>query len=466
MRKKIMFWELVFMVVSALFGIRWIAKSTASSFGLGLGAIPTWFVFAFIFFVPLSLICAELAATYPKDGGLYEWVKEAYGEKWGFIVSWLNWSSKIFWYGSFLTFFSINVAYTIGRADIATNQTFVVCFSIGIFWIISLISTRSMTFGKYFTNVGALGSSIPAALLIIMAFVSVVILKRVPSASVYTIQAVIPKINTDSMVAISSIMFGYAGVETVANFVTDIDNPKKNFPRAVMIAAALVATLYIVGSFAITMILPPSEIKASTGILDALGLVASNLSIGKWFVQVIAFGISLSVFGAILLYIGSPIKMMFGSVPKGIFPDKIIKVNSHNIPANAVIFQATLVTVIILGINFLPGVDSVYNVLVTMTALTALFPYVLMLMTYIKLRKNRPNEERPYSITKNNSVAILIARLLIILMVIGIVFSAAPVMTTLKENIIYEIQMLGGGLIVILSGLFIWKRYENKKNKS
>lgn len=464
MKKKIMFWELVFMVVSALFGIRWIAKSTASSFGLGLGAIPTWFVFAFIFFVPLSLICAELAATYPKDGGLYEWVKEAYGEKWGFMVSWLNWSSKIFWYGSFLTFFSINIAYTIGRPDMATNQVFVVCFSIAIFWVISLISTRSMSFGKYFTNIGALGSSIPAALLIIMAFVSVVILKRVPSASTYTFETLMPKMNADSMVAISAIMFGYAGVETVANFVTEIDNPRKNFARAVMIAATLVAVLYIVGSFAITMILPTNEIKASTGILDSLSRVASNLSIGSWFIKVIAFGISLSVFGAILLYIGSPIKMMFGSVPKGIFPDKIIEINAHNIPANAVIFQAALVTVIILGINFLPGVDAVYNVLVTMTALTALFPYVLMLMAYIKLRKDRPNEERPYSIAKNNSTAITIARLLMILMIVGIVFSAAPVMPTVNENIIYEIQMLGGGLVVILSGLLIWKRYENRKN--
>ena len=40
--KKIGLWDLVFMNISALFGIRWIAKSTASSFGLGLGAIPSW----------------------------------------------------------------------------------------------------------------------------------------------------------------------------------------------------------------------------------------------------------------------------------------------------------------------------------------------------------------------------------------------------------------------------------------
>lgn len=98
MEKKIGLKSLVFMNVSALYGIRWIAKSTSNSFGLGLGAIPTWFIFAIVYFIPGSLICAELAATFKdKEGGLYDWVKEAYGEKYGFMISWLNWVAKIFW---------------------------------------------------------------------------------------------------------------------------------------------------------------------------------------------------------------------------------------------------------------------------------------------------------------------------------------------------------------------------------
>ena len=93
------------MNVSALYGIRWIAKSTASSFGLGLGAIPMWLLFSFIYFVPGALICAELASTYQKgDGGLYDWVKEAFGEKYGFLVSWLNWTAiLVFFIFNFLS---------------------------------------------------------------------------------------------------------------------------------------------------------------------------------------------------------------------------------------------------------------------------------------------------------------------------------------------------------------------------
>lgn len=463
MEKKIGLWDLVFMNVSALFGIRWIAKATASSFGLGLGSIPTWIIFTFIFFVPGALICAELAATYPRDGGLYEWVKEAYGEKEGFMVSWLNWTAKIFWYTSFLTFLLVNVSYAIGKPELAGNKMFVMILSIIIFWILSAISTKGMGFAKLFTNIGALGSTIPAVLLIVMGLASVYIFGH-ESASTYTVQTMMPKMNLNTFAAISSIMFALSGAETTANFVTEMDNPKKNFPKAILIAAALVSGLYVLGSISITMILPADQITASEGILVALAQVAANLGIGTWFIQIIAFGISLSVFGAIILYIASPIKMLFGSVQKGIFSEKFTEVNEHNIPVKAVYLQAIIVTLIILATSLLPSVDAIYNVLVTMTALTALFPYVLLFASYIRLRKIRPNEIRPYELSKNNSRAIAIATMVQVVVILGIVLSASPVMGTLKENIIYESEMIGGALVVILSGNIIWKRFVKRTN--
>ncbi|HLR21000.1 MAG TPA: amino acid permease [Tissierellaceae bacterium] len=463
-KRKIGLWDLVLMNVSALYGIRWIARSTASSFGLGLGAILVWVLFSFIYFVPNALICAELASTYPSDGGLYEWVKEAYGKKWGFMVSWLNWTAKLFWYSSFLTFLTVNVAYTFGKPELAINKTFVLIVSLVIFWIVSLVSTKGMNFGKFFTSVGALGSTVPTTLLIVMAFISIFILKREP-ASTYTLSTMMPKLNMDSLVAISAVMFGLAGSETTANFVTEVDDPQKNFPKAVFISAAIVASLYVLGSLAITMILPPDQITASEGILVALDSVAASLGIGSWFVRVVALGVSLSVFGAILLYIASPIKMLFGSVDEGIFPKRLTRVNKYDIPASTVILQAILVSFILLVTNLLPSVDAIYNVLVTMTALTSLFPYIMLYFAYIKLRKENPNKERPFQLSKNDGTAIGLSRMLLVITSLGIVFSAAPVMDTFKENLIYEIQMIGGALIIIVAGLAIWNNYE-KKNKS
>ena len=459
--KKIGLWDLVFMDVSALFGIRWIAKSTASSFGLGLGAIPSWVLFSFIFFVPCALICAELASTYPRDGGLFEWVKEAYGEKFGFLGSWLNWTSKIFWYTSFLTFLTINVSFAINMPELSENKTFVLIMSLAVFWILSFISTKGMTFGKIFTNLGALGSTVPAVLLILMAFGSAIFFDR-PSASVYTVETMTPVLNWDSLGAISSVMFAFAGSELTANFVTEMENPKRDFPRAIFIAAAVVAGIYMLGSVAITMIMPTDQITASQGILVSLAAISAWFGIGSWFIQLVALGITFSMVGAIILYIASPVKMLFGSVKNGIFPESMTRTNSRNIPERAVYLQAILVTVIILAFQFIPSVDAIYNVLVTMTALTALVPYVLLFMSYIKLRKTRPDEERPYEISKNTGTAVSVATLVLIVTVIGIICSAAPVMPTWEDNLIYEAEMIFGAVVVIGAGLGLWSRFVKK----
>lgn len=461
-KNKIGLRSLIFMNVSALYGIRWIAKSTSSSFGLGLGAIPLWFIFAILYFIPGALICAELAATYQsKDGGLHDWVTEAYGEKHGFMVSWLNWTAKVFWYSSFLTFLSINVSYAVGNPALADNKVFVLIFSLIVFWVLSFISTKDIKFAKIFTNTGALGSTIPGILLIVFSFLAVVILKKIPSASTYTVSTLTPKINPNSFVAISAIIFGFTGAETLANFITQIEKPEKNFPKAIFISAITVAILYILGSIAITMLMSPDDITASKGILDSLTIACEVLGIPSVFIQVIATGISISVLGGIILYIASPIKMLFGSVKEGIFPKSLTEVNEYNVPSKAVMFQCIIVSLILIMTTLMPNVDTIYNILVTMTALTSLFPYILLFLSYIKLRKEQQGINRSYTMTKNNLLAINIGRFLLIVTVIGVILTTTPVMSTLRDNIIYEIEMIGGGVLVILSGLTIWKKYEN-----
>ncbi|MGN1141868.1 MAG: APC family permease [Oliverpabstia sp.] len=463
--KKIKFWELVLMNVSALYGIRWIAKSTSDSFGLGLGAIPMWIIFMIIFFVPQALMCAELASAYPTDGGLNDWVKIAFGTKYGFMVSWMHWTALIFWYASFLTFFSINFTYMIGKPELADNKILVLLMSLAVFWALSFASMRGMKFGKYFTSVGSLGSVIPTICLIGMAILAIVILKKAPSASTYTIATMTPKLNMNSLVAISGITFAYTGAEFTANFASEMENPQKNYPRAIIIAAGTICVLYVLGSICMTMLMPTSEIFAYTGTLDALIVACDLLGIPHVFVQVVAFGITLSIFGAIVLYIAQPTKMLFGYAEPGIFPEKITKKNKHDIPERAILLQAVLVTILLAGVALFPAVETIYNVLITMTALTSLFPYVLLFAAYIKIKKQKEDKPELYQMTRNKKWGCFLGYSELVICAVAIVCSALPVMGNVRDNIIYEVEMIGGGLLVIFSGLWLWKR-SGLKNKT
>lgn len=462
-KKKIGFWELVLMNVSALYGIRWIARSVSDSY-LGLGAMPMWIILMFIFFVPQALMCAEMASSYPTDGGLNDWVKIAFGTKYAFLVSWMHWTALLFWFASFLTFLSINVTYMIGRPDLAENKWLVLAMSIIVIWVLSLASMRGMKFGKYFTSVGSLGSTVPTIVLILFAILAIAILKKAPSASTYTIAAMTPKLNMNSLVAISSIMFAYTGAQLTANFISEMDEPQKNYPKAIIYAAIIICVLYAVGSVCMTMLLPTSEIYAATGTLDAIGRACTLLGIPQGFVQLIAFGIALSVLGALVLYIAQPTKMLFGFAEPGIFSEKFSKTNENGIPERAIIFQAALISVILAMVQIFPFVDTIYNVLVTMTALTTLFPYLFLFLAYSKIKKEKEDREDLFLMTRNKNFGVKLGYAVFALCCFAIVCSALPIMGNTRDNIIYEVEMIGGAAVIIISGLVIWNRsgLENK----
>jgi len=447
MNKKINFWELVLMNISAIYAIRWLPKSTALSFGLGLGAVPVWIIAAFIFFLPTALIFTQLAIDYSNTGGFYEWIGLAYGKKYGFLVCWLYWLSMVFYFASYLTFLVINLFFAIGKSELTQNKFYIAIISVLIFWLISLIATKGITFGKFFASIGALGSSIPTVIILSLAFFGVLTHRHIIPTD-YKFKNFMPKLNFDSFVAISSIMFALSGSETTANFVNQIENPKKNFRRASIISAIIISCLYSLGAFSLTLILNPKDITASRGLLDCVFAIFDSLKINHWFARLIALGISLAAFGAILLYASSSVKMLFASTEKKILPDYFTRLNKHGVAQNALIFQAVFIMLIIIFTNLFPGVDEIYNILVTMTSLTGMLPYVLLYLSFIKLYKRK------------NKILVFMSYITLLIVLLGIILSTAPVMKNLHENILYELEIIGGPVLFILAGLLIWRRHE------
>ena len=184
----------------------------------------------------------------------------------------------------------------IGKPELADNKILVLIMSLVVFWALSFASMRGMKFGKYFTSVGALGSVVPTVCLIGMAILAVVVFKKAPSASEYTIATLTPKLNMNSLVAISGITFAYTGAEFTANFASEMKNPQKDYPRAIMIAAGTICVLYVIGSVCMTMLMPTSEIFAYTGTLDVISnclqspgsssIFCSDRSIWNYFVDI------------------------------------------------------------------------------------------------------------------------------------------------------------------------------------
>ena len=132
----------------------------------GLQMIFFMAIAALCFFVPIALVAAELATGWPKQGGVYSWVKEAFGERWGFVAIWLQWSM--------MTFFMLTVLYFIGgslafifKPELAQNRFFLILVILIVYWGATLLNLRGMKASGLISTVCLIsGVILPMALII------------------------------------------------------------------------------------------------------------------------------------------------------------------------------------------------------------------------------------------------------------------------------------------------------------
>ena len=123
---------------------------------------------AICFFVPSALVSAELASAYPEDGGVYLWVKQAFGPRWGFVAIFMQWVENLPWFPAVLTFVASSIAYVFNPA-LATNRWFVFGTIIVTLWFATWINFKGMKLSSFLSSSGALlGTVIPGILIILM----------------------------------------------------------------------------------------------------------------------------------------------------------------------------------------------------------------------------------------------------------------------------------------------------------
>ncbi|MDP3269259.1 MAG: amino acid permease, partial [Legionella sp.] len=106
---------------------------------LGLSLISYYIVAAFAFFIPVALVAAELATAYPNTGGIYVWVREAFGKRAGFITIWLQWIYNVVWYPTMLAFIAATLSYLIAP-DLANNKFYLLGTALSLFWLFTLLN--------------------------------------------------------------------------------------------------------------------------------------------------------------------------------------------------------------------------------------------------------------------------------------------------------------------------------------
>ena len=138
---------------------------------VGLSSITYYVIAMSFFFVPYSLVVAELSSGYKKENGIYIWVKEAFGPAWGFTAAWLQWIENLFWYPTILSFVAATLGHLIDPT-LASSKVYNLTATLGIYWTLTIANLYGIRASALISLIGSsIGIIIPGSLLILCGLV-------------------------------------------------------------------------------------------------------------------------------------------------------------------------------------------------------------------------------------------------------------------------------------------------------
>lgn len=389
-----------------------------------------WWIFLLVAFcLPYGMITAELGTTYPSEGGMYDWVKRAFGPKWAGRVAWNYWINFPLWIASLAVAVTDIIA---GVFEIELSLTALLIIQLIYVWLVTFLGTKRIGESKYIVN---LGTFFKIILLLGIGLLGIyAVLKTGESANPITgVGDLFPSLNLEDLSFISIILFNFMGFEVVGTWANDMDNPKKEIPKALILGGLLMAIFYVLPATGFNIALDPevvaemdpeNVVEVLTTLFTTVGFKAVMLKslvtvAGLMFIYTFIANIASWSFGvnAVAKYAAED-----GSMPK-----VFTKTNEEGVPYMASIINGLVATVIVVAGAILntvnPDFGATFSLFFCLSWITLLVGYIPMFLAFLKLRREDPNAKRPYKVPGGEVMTKVLAIVPFILLILGILFT-------------------------------------------
>jgi amino acid transporter len=203
------------------------------------------------------------------------------------------------------------------------------------------------------------------------------------------------------MVLFLNVMLGFAGLEMSASHAGDVNNPQKDFPRAILLSSVLIFVLSVLGSMAIAITVPSDKLTLETGVIDAVYILLTGFRL-QWLSPVIAGMMGVGMVAWFVAWVSGPPRGMLATAKTGNLPPILQRVNKNGMPVGIMIFQAIVISLFSLIFVLVPSVETCFWVLVAISTQVLLVMYILMFISAIILRYRYPNVVRGYRVPLGN----------------------------------------------------------------
>lgn len=371
----------------------------------GLSSILLYLIAILVFLIPVALISAEFGSMFPKRGGIYTWTSEAFSPKVGIFATWLQWVQSVFFYPLSLTFAAVTFSYIFPESSISeylsNNKFYIIGFILVVFWACTLINLKNKL-----SNIGRIsvigvwiGIFIPVLLLIAFSIYYMISGGHIEMNT--NLSSVIPRFHTvDQVVMAVSILLFFSGLEVNGVHVHMMKNPSRDYPKALFFTSLVIGVIYILGTLAIAIIIPSKDLNITQSVISALSKYLSYIDI-KFILPVIAGALSFGVLTNTLAWITGPASVVSYISTLGYLPKAVEKTNKNNAPVVVLITQAVIVSIISLVYVISSHVQQGYQMLLQMTNAIYLTMYIVMYVSFIRLRYKNKTKDRPFKVGRS-----------------------------------------------------------------
>lgn len=439
-------------VVMSLRGLPIMAKE-------GLPMIFFLLFASLLFLVPVSLVSAELATGWPEDGGVYRWVKEAFGADWGFAAIWLQWIQNVIWYPTVLAFAAGALSYLFVDPSLANSKIFNVVVILIVYWGATFINFGGMKASGRLTTAGVLcGTIFPGLLVIALGIVWLAMGK--PVAFEATSHSILPDFsNFDNIAFLAGVVLLFAGMEVGAVHVQDLKDPRGQFPKSVFLAMFVIIAIFTLGSLAIAAVLPTQQISLNAGLMQAFRGMLGVFHLG-WLLPVLGFLAAFGAIGGVTAWVAGPSKGLLATAKNGDLPPFLQRVNKKGVQTNILWVQGLIVTAITLVYLLMPNVSSAFFLLTALTAILYLIMYILLYSAAIALRFKRPDVPRTYRVPGGNAGMVIVAGLGMLAAAFAIVVGFFPPSQLSVGSPVFYVAFLAAGTLLFIAAPFIIHRFK------
>ena len=424
-----------FKLVDAILGtvcLTLVCESVMPTAAIGNTQYAWWLILLIGFCLPYGMITAELGTTYPSEGGMYDWVKRAFGPKWAGRVAWNYWINFPLWIASLATATTSIIA---GMFNIELSLAVVLIIQLVYIWLVTFLGTKRIGESKYIVNVGT--------------FLKVFLLLGIGLLGIYTyiktghsanpiesFKDLLPdlSLNLDTgLPFISIIIFNFMGFEVVGTWAKDMNNPKKEIPKALIFGGLLMAVFYILPATGFNIALSPevvgemdpeNVVEVLTNLFTAVGISADVIralviGAGCMFIYTFIANIASWSFGVneVAKYAAED-----GTMPKIFKP-----VNKEGVPYMSAIINGVVATLIVVAGAIISQVNeefyASFDLFFKLSWITLLVGYIPMFLAFLKLRKQDKKIERPYKVPGGDFMIKVAAIVPFVLLILGVLFT-------------------------------------------